>query len=100
MSENIYHRRRRMYTDPVDIAGNKMAPARRVDLGAVGDFKELPARVRLEMAKSTGWPRPGTGNTGSCRWCARTLSAGWSSGTRASCAPTTVGASRKGRVSV
>ena len=26
MSENIYHRRRRMYTDPADIKGNKMAP--------------------------------------------------------------------------
>lgn len=48
MSENIYHRRRRMYTDPADIAGNKMAPARRVDLGPLGDFKDLPARVRLE----------------------------------------------------
>ena len=48
MSESIYHRRRRMVTDPVDIGRNRMAPARTVDLGAVGDFPALPARVRLE----------------------------------------------------
>ena len=48
MSESIYHRRRRMVTDPADIGRNRMAPARTVDLGAVGDFPALPARVRLE----------------------------------------------------
>ena len=48
MSENIYHRRRRMVTDPADIGGNKMAPARKVDIGAASDFPTLPARVRLD----------------------------------------------------
>ena len=48
MSEDIYHRRRRMVTDPADIGRNKMAPARRVDVGAAADFPSLPARVRLD----------------------------------------------------
>ncbi len=48
MNENIYHRRRRMVTDPADIGRNKMAPARRVDVGAATDFPTLPARVRLD----------------------------------------------------
>ena len=48
MSEDIYHRRRRMVTDPADIGRNKMAPARRVDIGAATDFPTLPAWVRLD----------------------------------------------------
>jgi nitrite reductase/ring-hydroxylating ferredoxin subunit len=48
MSEDIYHPRRRTVIDPGGSARNKYAPARTFDLGAVGDFPTLPARVRLE----------------------------------------------------
>ena len=48
MSEDIYHPRRRTVTDPNGVGRTKKAPARKVDLGAVADFPELPARVRLD----------------------------------------------------
>ena len=48
MSQDIYHPRRRAVIDPAGTARDKYAPARSVDLGAVGDFPTLPARVRLD----------------------------------------------------
>ena len=48
MSDDIYHPKRRAVIDPAGVGRSKNAPARQVDLGAVGDFPELPARVRLD----------------------------------------------------
>ena len=48
MSEDIYHPRRRTVVDPAGVGKTKNAPARKIDLGAVADFPELPARVRLD----------------------------------------------------
>ena len=48
MSEDIYHPRRRTVVDPASVGKTKNAPARKIDLGAVADFPELPARVRLD----------------------------------------------------
>ena len=48
MSEDIYHPRRRTVVDPAGVGKTKNAPARKIDLGAVVDFLELPARVRLD----------------------------------------------------
>lgn len=48
MSDDIYHPKRRAVIDPTGVGKSKSAPARQVDLGAVGDFPELPARVRLD----------------------------------------------------
>ena len=48
MSEDIYHPRRRTVVDPAGVGKTKNARARKIDLGAVADFPELPARVRLD----------------------------------------------------
>jgi nitrite reductase/ring-hydroxylating ferredoxin subunit len=48
MSDDLYHPRRRTIIDPTGSARGKYSPARKVDLGSVGDFATLPARVRLE----------------------------------------------------
>ena len=48
MSEDIYHPRRRTVVDPAGVGKTKNAPARKIDLGAVADFPELPARVWLD----------------------------------------------------
>lgn len=48
MSDDIYHPKRRAVIDPTGVGQSKSAPARQVDLGAVGDFPKLPARVRLD----------------------------------------------------
>ncbi len=51
MSEDIYHPRRRTVVDPAGVGKTKNAPARKIDLGAVADFPELPARVRLDSGE-------------------------------------------------
>ena len=48
MSDDLYHPKRRAVIDPDGVGKSKSAPARQVDLGAVSDFPELPARVRLD----------------------------------------------------
>ena len=51
MSVDIYHPKRRAVIDPEGVGRSKSAPAREVDLGSVGDFTELPARVRLDSGE-------------------------------------------------
>lgn len=51
MSDDLYHPKRRAVIDPTGVGQSKSAPARQVDLGAVGDFPELPARVRLDSGE-------------------------------------------------